>query len=89
MNEKTRNVFEQLQESLANVVEQLINANDALYVVATETMDLSEQVGLLNSKLDKLISAATKVVEPVAEKPAAKPQEVPTFEFKNLRKEMK
>ena len=89
MSKEKRNVFEQLQESLANVVEQLINANNALYVVATETMDLSEQVGLLNSKLDKIIDAATKVVEPVAEKPEVKPQEVPAFSFKELRKEIK
>ena len=89
MTEAKKNVFEQLQESLATIIEELSSTNDALYVVATTAIDLSDKLDALISKLDAIAGAAPKVVEPVAEKPAMKPQEVPEFSFKGLRKEMK
>lgn len=89
MNEKTRNVFEQLQEALANIAEQLSSANDALYVVATTAMALNDKLDALSSKLDAITGAATKVVGPVKEIPVVKQPEVPSFSFPKLLKEMK
>ena len=89
MTESKKNVFEQLQESLALIAEELHNANDALYVVATETMDLNEKLGILSSKLDAIIGAATKVAVEKKETPVMKKPEVPAFSFKELKKEMK
>ena len=61
MAEKTRNVFEQLQESINKVAEQLHDANDALYVVATETMDLNEKLGNLIAKLDDILTGKVQI----------------------------
>jgi len=62
MSEKTKNVFEQLMEVLATVAEELHMANDALYVVATETIDLAEKIDTLSTKLDKAFSDGIKVI---------------------------
>lgn len=89
MTEKTKNVFEQLQESLALIAEQLSNANDALYVVATETMDLKDMMETLISKLDAISITPTKATAKTTETLAAKKPEAPTFSFEKLRKETK
>ena len=89
MSEKTRNVFEQLQESLASIAEQLSSANDALYVVATTAMDLSDKLDALSSKLDAIIGSATKVTAQPKEVPVMKKSEIPAFSFEIIRKETK
>lgn len=89
MSEKTRNVFEQLQESLASIAEQLSSIDDALYVVATTAIDLGDKLDALSSKLDAVIGAATKVTAQPKEVPVVKKPEVPAFSFKELRKEVK
>ena len=75
MAEKTRNVFEQLQESINKVAEQLHDANDALYVVATETMDLNEKLGNLIAKIDQVLSKSVKVTLDEGTVPAPKEPE--------------
>jgi hypothetical protein len=89
MNEKTKNVFEQLQESLATIIDELSSVNDALYIVATTAIDLNDKLDILGSKLDALTGAATKVIEPVTEQPAVKKPEIPKFSFTKLRAETK
>ena len=75
MAEKTRNVFERLQESINKVAEQLHDANDALYVVATETMDLNEKLGNLIAKIDQVLSKSVKVTLDEGTVPAPKEPE--------------
>jgi uncharacterized protein YoxC len=87
MAEKTKNVFEKLQETLETVAEEIHMANDALYVVATETMDLSEQVSNVNTKLDALLKAIPTLIPKQTETPAmvvleSKPLLYPTTEKK-------
>lgn len=89
MSKATKNVFEQLQESLATIVEELSEANNALYVVATTVMDLSDKLDSLSAKLDAITGAATKVVKPITEKPAVAKPAASTFKFAELKKEMK
>ena len=89
MAQEKKNVFEQLQETLSLIAEELHNANDALYVVATETMDLSAKLDILSSKIDVIIGAATKVTPTVTEKPAVKKPEDMKFSFEKLKKEKK
>ena len=89
MAQEKKNVFEQLQEALSLIAEELHNANDALYVVATETMDLNGKLDTLSSKIDAIISTATKITPVTTEKPAVKKTEPVKFSFEKLRKEMK
>lgn len=89
MSKENKNVFEQLQESLAIIIEELTSVNDALYIVATTAIDLSDKLDALSSKLDAITGAATKVTEQPKEKPEVKKPEVPAFSFKELRKERK
>jgi lipid II:glycine glycyltransferase (peptidoglycan interpeptide bridge formation enzyme) len=89
MSKKKLSVFGQLQESLTVIAEQLDIANNALYVIATGTIDLNDKLDELSAKLDAIAGSATKVTAKTTEKPEVKPQEVPTFEFQKLRKEMK
>lgn len=89
MAEKTKNVFEKLQESLDTVAEEIHMANDALYVVATETMDLSEQVTKLNAKMDELLSAIPNLIPKQAETPAVKIPETPPAAWPSSKKEVK
>jgi len=89
MTEKAKNVFEQLQESLNMIAEQLSNANDALYVVATETMDLKDMMETLISKLDTITITSAKTTAKAPETLAVKAPEVPKWSFEKLRKETK
>lgn len=89
MSKETKNVFEQLQESLSAVYDQLSDVNAALYIVATTGIDLSEKLDEVIAKLNEITNAAIRVVEPVAEKPEVPKPEVPAFSFKELKKEMK
>ncbi|MBU1066970.1 hypothetical protein KKE60_04250 [Patescibacteria group bacterium] len=89
MSKKKLSVFGQLQESLLIIADQLDTANNALYVIASTTLDLDDKLEQLNAKLDVMAGAATKVTAKTTEKPEAKLPEVPTFEFQKLKKEMK
>jgi hypothetical protein len=89
MAEKQKNVFEKLQETLEIVAEEIHMANDALYVVATETMDLSEQVSNVNAKLDELLKAIPNLVPKQAETPAVKMPEFPKIVYPSTKKEVK
>lgn len=89
MTKEKKNVFEQLQDSLAIMTEQLTNANDALYVVATTTIDLSDKLDTLSAKLDAILGEAKKTVEKKTETPAPKIVEPVKFSFEKLRQERK
>lgn len=89
MTEKTRNVFEKLQESLDTVAEELHMANDALYVVATETMDLSEQVTKLNAKMNELLSAIPSLILKQTEIPVVKIPETSKLVYPSTKREVK
>jgi uncharacterized protein Yka (UPF0111/DUF47 family) len=89
MTEKTKNVFEKLQETLELVAEEIHMANDALYVVATETMDLSEQVTKLNAKMDGLLSAIPSLIPEKAEIPVIKEPVFPKIELPSTEKKVK
>lgn len=89
MAEKQKNVFEKLQESLDTVAEEIHMANDALYVVAIETMDLSEQVSSVNAKLDALLKAIPTLIPKQTEAPAATIPEAPKLVYPTTKKEVK
>ena len=89
MTEEKKNVFEQLQESLAIIAEKLDEANNALYVVASTSLDLSDKLDELTAKLDAFIGAATKVTEKPAEAIGLAQPEIPELSFEKLRKERK
>lgn len=89
MAEKKKNVFEQLKEVLETVAEEIHMANDALYVVATETMDLSEQVTKLNAKMDELLSAIPNLIPKQPEIQAIKEPVFPKIELPSTKKEVK
>lgn len=89
MAEEKKTVFEQLQDSLAIIIDELSEANNALYVTATTVMDLSDKLDTLNAKLDAVLGAATKVTSSPKETPVI-PKPVPsTFKFAQLKKETK
>lgn len=89
MTEKKKNVFEKLQETLELVAEEIHMANDALYVVATETMDLSEQVTKLNAKMDDLLSAIPNLIPKQIETPIVKEPVFPKIVMPSTKKEVK
>jgi len=89
MAEKQKNVFEKLQETLELVAEEIHMANDALYVVATETMDLSEQVSNVNAKLDELLKAIPTLIPKQIETPAVKIPETTPLVYPTTKKEVK
>lgn len=89
MSKKDQNVFERLQETLATVIEQLSNANDALYVMATTAIDLNDKLDALTSKLDAALGIATKVTEKSTEIQQAPKIPLPKFSFEKLRQEIK
>jgi len=89
MAEKQKNVFEKLQETLELVAEEIHMANDALYVVATETMDLSEQVTSLNAKLDAVLKAIPTLIPKQTETPAVKIPETKPLVYPTTKKGVK
>jgi len=89
MSKKKQDVFEQLQESLKAVYDQLSDANAALYIVATSVIDLGEKLDTFIAKIDAITVKATEEPIEQPEKPEVPKPEVPTFSFKELKKEMK
>lgn len=89
MTEEKKNVFEQLQESLAIIAEELSEANNALYVVATTTLELNDKLDSFMAKLDAIISVTPKVTEQPTEAQKLTQPEISPFSFEKLRKERK
>jgi len=89
MAEKQKNVFEKLQETLETVAEEIHMANDALYVVATETMDLSEQVSNVNTKLDALLKAIPTLIPKQTETQVVKEPVFPKIVLPSTEKKVK
>jgi len=89
MIEETKTVFDKLNEILAIMAEELHGANDALYVVATEMIDLNERLDALNAKLDKITSQPVKVKLENTPQPKQKAPVFPKIEMPEFAGEWK
>lgn len=75
MVEATKNVFEKLNDALTTIADELHGANDSLYVVASEMIDLTAKIDALNTKLDSIMAGVINVkVQTTTAEGAAKTQ---------------
>jgi len=61
MNKKTKNVFEKVEELMANVLEELQTGNSILYAIGSEMFDIGEKIDTLSAKVEQLADKPLKV----------------------------
>jgi len=67
MSKNKKNKIEQFEELLIATLEEMQNINTALYVAATEAIEISEKIDSVITKIDEMIEANKTMISQTEE----------------------